>query len=223
MKTIANFIASAALLLNAGAQAAGVGAFPTETHITNAANVYSPAMIYQTINGQKKLVMYYGGWGESKQILDKNLSMVPTVFPQDSIYRVVCDAPNQCDTPQVVVTPDRFGTPGAGTVLVNDPSIVQLKAANGEEYLVMYMTGVPGTATGDPQKDCPVKPEVGSVTLACAAVVQDAGTGNKIENNKIYFSTSFANDGVNWSKPRLLPCVRLVVASKINYLKRSQS
>jgi hypothetical protein len=127
-------------------------------------NVYGPKLIWQTINGQKTLVMYFGGWYRTD----------PTRSPNDAIYRAVCPAPNQCGEPQKVIDPVAAGMGSAA--LVNNPTIVELH--NGDRpYLVMYLTGV----TGD-----------------------DPNSGWTPQTNKIYYATSWADDGVNWSTPRLL-------------------
>ncbi|HYZ21497.1 MAG TPA: sialidase family protein [Rhodopila sp.] len=127
-------------------------------------NVYGPKLIWQTINGQRVLVMYFGGWYRTD----------PTRPPNDAIYRAVCSAPNQCGDAQKVIDPVAAGMGSAA--LINNPTIVELPGA-GRPYLVMYMTGVTG---------------------------EDPNAGWTPENNKIYFSTSWADDGVNWSTPQLL-------------------
>ncbi|MBV9159816.1 MAG: hypothetical protein JO019_04440, partial [Candidatus Kaiserbacteria bacterium] len=63
-----------------------------------------------------------------------------------------------------------------GLEQINDPSIVVHAAAPGSmPYYIMYMTGV---ARGQ--------------------------NGINVSMNGIYYSTSYANDGVNWSRPSLL-------------------
>jgi hypothetical protein len=94
--------------------------------------------------------------------------------PNDAIYRVVCSAPNVCGTPQVVINPVAFGLGSAS--LANNPTIVQVNA-NGQNIYIMYMTVVTGT---------------------------DPNAGFTVSNNQIYYSTSFATDGIHWSKPQLL-------------------
>lgn len=95
----------------------------------------------------------------------------PTKAPNDSIYRSICSAPNACGTPQLVINPVAFGLGSAS--LANNPSIVELHN-NGQDYYVMYLVVVPGT-----------NPNAGFTSCT----------------NQIYYSTSFANDGINWSKP----------------------
>jgi hypothetical protein len=95
-------------------------------------------------------------------------------LPNDSIYRAVCTAPNACGLAQKVIDPVAMQMGSAS--MVNDPTIVELHN-NGLDYLVMYMTGV----TGEDRND--------------AATVQ---------NNKIYYSVSWATDGIHWSIPKLL-------------------
>ena len=127
-------------------------------------DVYSPKMIWQTINGQKTLVMYFGGWYRTD----------PTQLPNDAIYRAVCPAPNQCGDAQKVIDPVAAGMGSAS--MVNNPTIVELHNF-ARPYLVMYMTGVTG---------------------------EDRNNGWTTQNNKIYWSMSWADDGVNWSTPQLL-------------------
>jgi hypothetical protein len=127
-------------------------------------DVYSPKLIYQTINGKPVLVMYFGGWYRTN----------PYTLPNDSIYRAVCSAPTQCGAAQKVIDPVAAGLGSAA--MLNNPTIVQLNNF-GRPYLLMYMTGV----TGD-----------------------DRTNGQTVQNNQIYWSMSWADDGVNWSKPQLL-------------------
>jgi hypothetical protein len=94
--------------------------------------------------------------------------------PNDAIYRVVCSAPNVCGTPQMVINPVAFGLGSAS--LANNPTIVEVNA-NGQNIYIMYMTVVTGNVVG---------------------------AGFTTSNNQIYYSTSFATDGVNWSTPQLL-------------------
>lgn len=159
-----------ALSLYSGKYAKAQGQYPTERQLTfdnpnlRINNVYAPRLIYQTINGQQTLVMYFGGWYQTN----------PSVSPTDAIYRAVCTAPDSCGTPQKVIDPQVSGLGSAG--LLNNPTIVEIQA-NGQDILVMYMVGVAS---------------------------DQIGAGKSAPNNKIYYSTSFASDGVNWSTPALL-------------------
>ncbi|HQT77822.1 MAG TPA: hypothetical protein PLD10_12280 [Rhodopila sp.] len=136
----------------------------TERPGTRLNDVYSPRLIYQTINGQKVLVIYFSGWYQTN----------PDKPPNDAIYRAVCSAPNACGTVQKVIDPvaDNMGS----AALVNNPTIVELHNFS-RPYLVMYMTGVAG---------------------------DDRNAAWTTQNNKIYYSMSWADDGVNWSVPQLL-------------------
>lgn len=127
-------------------------------------DVYAPRMIYQPINGVQTLVMYFGGWYRTD----------PEELPNDAIYRAVCTAPDACGAVQKVIDPVAAGMGTAS--MVNNPSIVELHN-RGQDYLVMYMTGVAGDNRDD---------------------------GETVSNNKIYYSVSWAKDGVNWTVPALL-------------------
>ena len=161
-----------ALLLNGlpASQALAQGAFPTETQITSDQaglrpnDVYAPRLLYQTINGQKTLVMYFGGWYRTN----------PSTSPQDAIFRAVCSAPNACGPAQMVLDPRTSNLGSAG--LLNNPTIVEVHN-NGQDYYIMYMVG---GSSNDPK------------------------AGYTISNNWVYYSTSYANDCVNWSVPQLL-------------------
>ena len=164
--------AFSALLLCSQKEVLAQGSFPTETQLIfdstspgiRINDVYSPKLVYQTINNQRTLVMYFGGWYQTNG----------SVLPNDAIYRAVCISPNSCGTPQKVIDPVASGLGSAG--LLNNPSLVELHL-NGQDYFVMYMTGVSSNTPGQ---------------------------GMTTSSNEIYYSTSFANDGVNWSKPALL-------------------
>lgn len=136
----------------------------TEEAGTRPNNVYGSKLIYQTIHGKPVLVMYYGGWYRTD----------PEAPPNDSIYRAVCATPSSCGTGQKVIDPVASGMGAAS--MVNNPTVVEVHNA-GQDYFIMYMTGVTGASPND---------------------------GYIIPNNKIYYSTSFATDGINWSVPRLL-------------------
>lgn len=131
---------------------------------TRSNDIYSPKLIYQTINGQKTLVMYFGGWYRTD----------PTQLPNDSIYRAVCTAPNNCGAAQKVIDPVADGLGSAA--LVNNPTIVELHNF-ARPYLLMFMTGVTG---------------------------EDRNNAWTTGNNKIYWSMSWADDGVHWTVPQLL-------------------
>ncbi len=94
-------------------------------------DVYSPKLIYQTINGQKTLVMYFGGWYRTD----------PETLPNDFIFRAICTAPNACGVAQKVIDP--VASQMGSASMVNDPAVIELHNG-GLDYLVMYMTGVTG-------------------------------------------------------------------------------
>jgi hypothetical protein len=127
-------------------------------------DVYSPKLIYQTLNGQRTLVMYFGGWYRTDS----------EDLPNDSIYRAVCLAPDFCGVAQKVIDPVA-GHLGLAS-MVNNPTIVELHNY-GQDYLVMYMTGVTGA---------------------------DRNNAATVQNNKIFYSISWAADGIRWSVPKLL-------------------
>ena len=166
---LCNFALYGLVNLPAAATAQTVPASPpvqmtTEQPGTRPNDIYGPRMIYQVINGQKTLVMYFGGWYRTD----------PNQLPNDSIYRAVCSAPNACGVAQKVIDPVAAHMGSAS--MVNNPTIVELHNFT-RPYLVMYMTGV----TGD-----------------------DRNNAQTVQNNKIYYSMSWADDGVNWSTPQLL-------------------
>jgi hypothetical protein len=162
--------AAACALINLPGAGQAQTAFPNPIRMTQeetgtrANDVYAPRMIYQVINGVKTLVMYFGGWYRTD----------PEELPNDAIYRAVCPAPNQCGPAQKVIDPVAAGLGSAS--MVNNPTIVELHNY-GQDYLVMYMTGVPG---------------------------EDRNNAQTVSNNKIYYSVSWAKDGVNWTPPALL-------------------
>jgi hypothetical protein len=94
--------------------------------------------------------------------------------PNDSIYRSVCTAVNSCGTAQRVINP--LSIPGFGVwSQANNPTIVTIPNG-GTPYLIMYMTVANLSVEG-------TTPET---------------------SNQIYYSTSWANDGVSWSVPHVL-------------------
>jgi len=98
----------------------------------------------------------------------------PTTLPHDSIYRAVCSSPSSCGPAEKVIDPVAAGMQSAS--LLNNPAIVEVHY-NGQDYFIMYMTGINST---------------------------DPNAGYTLSNNKIYYSTSWAYDGINWSAPQLL-------------------
>lgn len=112
MITLKKLLLLAALFtgLHAGAQ----------TMVESGPNVYSPHM--QVIDSRLK--MYFGGWQDQDQTHDK-------------IYRSDCPTADHCDFEQAVVFLESgaWTDRPAGTVHVNDPSIVSMG-----DYLIMYMT-----------------------------------------------------------------------------------
>lgn len=98
----------------------------------------------------------------------------PSVTPNDQIYRMVCSSPTSCDAPQSVINLNNDTSSGfAMGSLANNPTIVGPVTENGQSIYIMYMTVVNGPP----------------------------GTGFTLADNQIYYSTSFADDGVNWSVP----------------------
>jgi hypothetical protein len=98
----------------------------------------------------------------------------PSVTPNDQIYRMVCSSPTSCDAPQSVINLNNGTSSGfAMGSLANNPTIVGPVTENGQSIYIMYMTVVNGPP----------------------------GTGFTLADNQIYYSTSFADDGVNWSVP----------------------
>jgi hypothetical protein len=61
---------------------------------------------------------------------------------------------------------------------VNDPTIAELQPSDSAPYWIMYMT--------------------------CVANTGDPNAGYDAANDKTCFATSWANDGVNWSKPKVV-------------------
>lgn len=98
----------------------------------------------------------------------------PSELPNDSIYRSVCSAPNVCGAAQKVIDP--VASKLGSAAMINNPTIVEMHSY-GQDYFIMYSTVVTGN---------------------------DRNNGATVENNKIYYSVSWANDGVNWSVPVLL-------------------
>ena len=89
----------------------------------------------------------------------------------DNIYRAVCNSSGKSCGSIQTV----IDAASHGFEHLNDPSVVRIAGNNtngGRDYFIMYMTGV-------------LKGEDGFVPT----------------NNDIYYSTSWADDGVNWSKP----------------------
>jgi hypothetical protein len=101
----------------------------------------------------------------------------PSVTPNDQIYRMVCSSPTSCDPPQPVINLNNDTSSGfqMGS-LANNPTIVGPVTENGQSIYIMYMT----------------------------VVNEPAGSGFNLADNQIYYSTSFADDGVNWSVPTKL-------------------
>lgn len=69
----------------------------------------------------------------------------------------------------------------------NDPSIVKLKDASNREYFLMYLTGV-----------------------------KDGENGLVASNNHIYYTTSWADDGLTWEVPRLLVSKHWLPSATVN-------
>lgn len=147
------------LVLFAGVGALFINAGPVSTNkVVDAENIYSPFLLEQG----GSLRMYYGGWDRQGQV-------------HDAIYRADCPEPQwtgrswisgACRNPVKVIDAAENGFDA-----LNDPTIVRMPG----DYLIMYMTCVPG-----------------------------GQNGLTVTSNHICYSTSWFRDGLRWSRPTRL-------------------
>lgn len=98
----------------------------------------------------------------------------------DAIYRIECSQTgDQCFSSAI-----RVLDPSPEFTHLNDPTIVLMDGPS--PFYIMYMTGVPLPYTG------------------VETVIDSKGRSIPGGRNRIFYSTSFANDGVNWSRPQPL-------------------
>lgn len=141
----------------------------------------TPAVPYSTATGKTVLTNLAHVYSPNMVQVEGKLYLyfggwdyVPaTGLPHDRVYRVECNSAFSCSSAVEVV----LDPLPYGLWHFNDPSIVQLTLADGRSYFIMYGTGV--IDDGDPN------------------------SGYTVPNNKVYYSTSWADDGRNWSPPKL--------------------
>jgi hypothetical protein len=174
---IACLLSCSSALVPAAALATGSGEFATPVQITFNSSSAPTSVRVNDVYAPRMIQQTINGTSTLVMYFGGWYQQSASVTPNDQIYRMVCSSASSCDAPQSVINLNNYPSQFANDSLANNPTVVgPVTTGNGQSIYIMYMTVVNGAP----------------------------GTGFTEADNQIYYSTSFADDGVNWSEPALL-------------------